>query len=96
MLEIIKSYLSRGNGLPPKEKAREKVLIALEIILVILLILELTNIVDRNIINAAFIPALIMYAFINLFKNIDRAKIISLILIMIISISIYVFAITVV
>ncbi len=95
MIEMIKSYLRRGDGLPSKEKAREKVLIALEIILVILLILELTNIVDRNIVNAAFIPALIIYAFINLFKNVERAKIISFIFILIISIAIYVFAITV-
>ena len=95
MLDLIKSYLSRGNGLPPKEKAHEKVMIALEIILVVLLILELTNIVDSVIINAAFIPALIIYAFMNVFKVIDKAKIISLILIFIISLSIYAFALTV-
>lgn len=96
MFEVIKNYFKRGNDLPPKERAREKVLIALEIVLVVCLILEFTGLVDFAIINAIFMPALIIYAFINLFKNVDRARIISLILIFIISVALYFFIVTVV
>lgn len=92
-MKFIKNYLKRGDDLPSNQKAKEKVTIALEIILVISLLLEIFKIVDSKIINAIFLPSIIIYIFLNLTKTLNKYKIISLILIFILSVSIYMFII---